>query len=317
VIVFELKEPLDCPEGTKLTFELDQTTTGVMNRFRLGYSTSELPLHASTLPETTLAVLRVKPEQRTEKQQAELARFFVEQFDDEGRKLSAAIAAHNATKPKYPETTAAILTAEERATNVHVRGDFLRKGDEVKPGTLSVLHAFHPRGEKPDRLDLANWLLDPANPLTARVAVNHVWKDLLGRALVASVEDFGTRGDAPSHPELLDWLAVVFRSSQRSASSDQRPAISGDFALGWSRKALIKLIVTSATYRQSSQIRPELVERDPNNVLLARQNRFRLEAETVRDLCLATSGLLNPAIGGPSIRPPLPADIAALGYATR
>jgi hypothetical protein len=279
-----------------------------MNRFRLGYSTSEAPLQASPFPDAVLANLKIAREKRTARQQGELARFFVEQFDEEGRKLRGALAAHAASKPKYPETTAAILVADERKTHVHVRGDFLRPGDEVAPGTLGVLHPFGARGEKPDRLDLAQWLIDPANPLTARVVVNHVWKDLFGRALVTSVDDFGMRGEPPSHPELLDWLALSF-STRISTDDDRRDA------LDWSRKALIKLIVTSATYRQASKSRPELAERDPNNVLLARQNRFRLEAETVRDLYLATSGLLNPVIGGPSIRPQLPADIAALGYA--
>jgi hypothetical protein len=309
VIVFQLKEPIDCVEGTKLIFELDQSTVGVMNRFRLGFSTSEPPLQASTLPDAVLANLRLARDKRTARQQADLTRFFVEQFDEEGRKLRSALAAHAASRPKAPETTAAILVAEERKTHVHIRGDFLRPGDEVQPGTLSVLHPFRPRGERPDRLDLAHWLVDPANPLTARVAVNHIWKDLFGRALVTSVDDFGSRGEAPSHPELLDWLALAFSAPRSNGVNADQPG------LAWSRKALIKLIVTSAVYRQSSKLRPELAERDPNNVLLARQNRFRLEAETVRDLYLATSGLLNPAIGGPSIRPQLPADIAALGYA--
>jgi hypothetical protein len=309
VIVFELREPINVAEGAKLIFELDQSH-GVMNRFRIGFTTSEMPLTASTLPDSVIALLRVDRAKRTAKQQGEVARFYVEQFDPEGRKLRAALATHAAAKPKAPETTAAILVAEERKTNVHIRGDFLRKGDEVQPGTLAVLHAFQPRGEKPDRLDLARWIVDPKNPLTARVAVNHVWKDLFGRALVGSVDDFGTRGEKPSHPDLLDWLALAFSRRAGDVGSG-----SGEVALGWSRKALIKLIVTSATYRQSSRLRPELNERDPNNVLLARQNRFRLEAEALRDLYLATSGLLNPAIGGPSIRPQLPADIAALGYA--
>ena len=307
VIWFELKEPLDCSAGAKLIFHLDQSTVGVMNKFRLGVTSSPAPLEASTLPDAILAQLKIPRPERTEEQRTALARYLLEHHDDEGRKLRSALAAHEAAKPKYPATTAAILTAEERKTHVHIRGDFLRPGDEVRPGTLGVLHPLRARGEKPDRLDLAHWLVDPANPLTARVAVNHVWKDLFGRALVASVDDFGTRGEPPSHPVLLDWLAIAFRSPR---SSD----VNG-FGLGWSRKALVKLIVTSATYRQASAIRPNVAERDPNNVLLARQNRFRLEAETVRDLFLATSGLLNPAIGGPSIRPQLPADIAALGYA--
>jgi hypothetical protein len=182
-------------------------------------------------------------------------------------------------------------------TFVHVRGDFLRKGDEAQPGTLAALHPFCPRGERPDRLDLSRWLVDPANPLTARVAANHVWQHLFGRGLVSTPEDFGVRGQPPSHPELLDWLATEF------------------VRLGWSRKELIRLIVHSAAYRQSSRARPDLLERDPENILLARQNRFRLESETLRDVCLAAGGLLNREIGGPSFRPYLPEAIKALGSA--
>src|SRR6185436_3318105 len=140
-------------------------------------------------------------------------------------------------------------------------------------------------------------LVDPANPLTTRVTVNHTWKNLFSRALVATVNDFGARGDKPTHPELLDWLATELPR------------------LGWSRKAMIKMIVTSSTYRQSSATRSELNNRDPNNLWLARQNRYRLDAENVRDIYLSACGLLNPAVGGPSIHPKLPADIAALGYA--
>jgi hypothetical protein len=144
---------------------------------------------------------------------------------------------------------------------------------------------------------MARWLFDPANPLTARVTVNYIWLHLFGRGLVNTVNDFGARGDHPSDPELLDWLATELPQ------------------LGWSRKALIRLIVTSATYRQSSIARPDLLERDPGNILLARQTRLRCEAEVVRDSFLSCSGLLEPRIGGPSIRPPLPADIAAIAYA--
>jgi hypothetical protein len=160
VIVFELKEALDLPEGAKLIFELEQSTVGLMNRFRLGFSTSALPLQASTLPEAVLANLKVLRERRTDKQQGELARFFIEQYDEEGRKLRAALATHAGAKPKYPETTAAVMVADERKTHVHIRGDFLRPGDEVHPGTLGMLHALRARGEKPDRLDLAQWLIE-------------------------------------------------------------------------------------------------------------------------------------------------------------
>ena len=183
------------------------------------------------------------------------------------------------------------------AARVHIRGDFLRPGDEVRPGGIAALHPFAPRGAQADRLDLARWLVDPANPLTARGAVNHLWQHLFGRGLVNTAEDFGVRGEPPSHPELLDWLATEFRLR------------------GWSRKALLKLIVTSATYRQSSGVREELRERDPLNVWLARQNRFRLEAEIVRDTHLAAGGRLNPELGGPSFRPRTTDEFKALGGA--
>jgi hypothetical protein len=180
---------------------------------------------------------------------------------------------------------------------VHVRGDFRRQGEQVQPGVLSVLQPFKPRGPKADRLDLAHWIMDPANPLTSRVSVNRIWQHLFGRGLVETAGDFGTRGDKPSHPELLDWLATEFPR------------------LAWSRKALIKLILTSSTYRQSSFVRPDLIERDPENVLLARQGRFRLESEIVRDVYLCAGAKLNEEIGGPSIRPVTPESFKSLGLA--
>jgi hypothetical protein len=178
---------------------------------------------------------------------------------------------------------------------VHIRGDYQQPGKEVQPGVLGVLHPLHARGAKPDRLDLARWLVDPANPLTARVTVNRFWGHLFGRGLVATGDNFGALGERPSHPELLDYLATEF------------------VRRGWSRKEMIRLIVTSTTYRQSSQLRADLAECDPFNVLLARQSRHRLEAEVVRDVFLAQSGLLNAKVGGPSIYPPLPAFVTAFG----
>jgi hypothetical protein len=150
---------------------------------------------------------------------------------------------------------------------------------------------------QPNRLEFARWLVDPVNPLTARVTVNRIWQRHFGRGIVASSDDFGTQGDPPSHAELLDWLASEFRDS------------------GWRLKHIHRLIVNSATYRQQSAIRSELVDMDPDNVLLARQNRVRVEAEIVRDLALAVSGLLHAKIGGPSVRPPQPSEYSALTYA--
>jgi len=188
-----------------------------------------------------------------------------------------------------------VATADtRRPTHVHLRGDFRNLGAPVQPDVLPALHPLRPRGPNPDRLDLAHWIVDPENPLTPRVIVNQVWKQLFSRGLVNTVDDFGTTGEPPSHPELLDHLAVSFQQH------------------GWSRKALIRRIVNSATYRQASRQRPEIVRRDPYNQLLARQARVRLEAEVIRDIALMSAGLLVNTIGGPSILPPLNSPIAAV-----
>jgi hypothetical protein len=178
-------------------------------------------------------------------------------------------------------------------TYLAVGGDYKNKGDTVDAGVPAVLGGARPK----DRLEFARWLMSTDNPLTARVAVNRIWGEFFGRALVRTTEDFGTQGEKPSHPELLDWLAAEFRES------------------GWSMKHMHRLIVTSATYRQSSAARDELKTIDPENRLLARQSRLRLPAELVRDSALAAGGLLNTAIGGRSVRPPQPKGVAELGYA--
>jgi hypothetical protein len=201
-------------------------------------------------------------------------------------------------EPKLKSTMIMRERTEPRETYIHLGGDFLRKGVTVKPDVPKVLPPLA-AGNQPNRLDLARWLVDRRNPLTARVTVNRIWQRLFGRGLVETENDFGTQGTPPSHPELLDWLASEFVQN------------------GWSQKRLIRLIVTSSTYRQSSRHRPELAEKDPNNVLLARQNRLRLEAEIVRDVALATSGLLNPQIGGKSVFPPQPKGASKLGQIQR
>ena len=295
VIVFELKTPQDFPAGTKVTVELEHRIVGLMTRFRMATTTSTPPLEPSTMPDAILATLDTPPASRTDTAKTELARFFAETADDARDKHFTPLTAHAAKKPEAPKTTAATLTTKERETHIHIRGDYEQPGAEVQPGTLAVLPPLKPRGTRADRLDLARWLVDPAHPLTARVTVNHLWKNFFGRGLVATPENFGALGDRPSHPELLDYLATEF------------------VRLGWSRKQMIRHIVTSATYRQTSAGRSDLRERDPLNVLLARQSRHRLEAEVVRDVFLASSGLLNRKIGGPSIYPPLPAFVTAFG----
>lgn len=261
------------------------------------------------LPEPLRAILLVEPELRTPEQKKKLADHYA-RVDPRLKKHEAALAKFDAAKPQM--TQASVLkVGKGRKTHVHIRGDFLRKGVEVAAGTPGVLPTLAASSGaatvastapvaaagQPSRLDLARWLVAPEQPLTARVTVNWVWKQHLGRGLVSTPEDFGTRGEPPSHPELLDWLAHDFRQT------------------GWSLKRLHRLIVTSAVYRQSAAARPELRDRDPLNVWLARQNRLRLEAELIRDGALAASGLLHRKIGGPSVRPPQPPGIAELTYA--
>jgi len=207
----------------------------------------------------------------------------------------------NELKAPLPRFTQAyVMAADPKAapTHIAIKGDFKRPGVAVQPGTLAVLPPFNP-GTEPPRLAFAKWLTSAENPLTPRVIANRAWQELFGRGIVKTSEDFGTQGDRPTHPELLDWLAVELREG------------------GWSLKHLHKTIVMSATYRQSSNTRPELKDRDPENTWLARQNRLRLPAELIRDSALAASGLLTPTLGGPSVMPPQPASVTALGYGSR
>lgn len=205
----------------------------------------------------------------------------------------------DALKVQYPALTEAQTIVERdagrrRESFIHARGDYRKKGAVVTEGTPGFLPPL-PAGER-NRLALARWLVSRENPLVARVAVNRIWQEYFGRGLVRTSDNFGTQGERPSHPELFDYLAGSFVDS------------------GWKVKNLHRLIVTSATYRQSSQARPELDQRDPDNRLLAHQSRLRLPAELIRDSALSVSGLLYPAIGGKSVRPPQPKGVAELAY---
>jgi hypothetical protein len=194
---------------------------------------------------------------------------------------------------------------QPRKTTVFIKGDFTRPAEEVTPGTPEVLHPFDTeRGAagaetRPTRLDLARWIVSPRNPLTARVIINRVWQQYFGRGIVETENDFGLQGTPPTHPELLDWLATEFMARR------------------WSLKEMHRLIVTSHTYRQSSAVRPELRAKDPNNHLLARQQRLRLDAEIVRDVALTASGLLSPKLGGPPVYPPIPDGVMGQGQVKR
>lgn len=193
-------------------------------------------------------------------------------------------------KPTEVPVLRELSKEKRRPTHVLVKGNFLVKGDAVEPGLPAAFHRL-PTGPI-DRLAMARWITARDNPLTARVAVNRVWAQLFGIGLVETEEDFGIQGALPSHPELLDWLAVEFMGKS-----------------AWSQKALIRLIVTSSTYRQSSRVSADAASRDPRNRLLSHAPRIRLDAETVRDQALALAGLLSPKIGGPSVFPPQPAGM--------
>ena len=300
--IFEMVAPLDSPAVLLVTLRQDYGTKHTLGRFRLSATSAAPPVRE--LPAGLRATLALEPSEREPKQREELAAYF--------RPLSKASAALNqqlagkraelaAIKPVNLPVLRELAAAKRRETHVLNKGNYLTPNEKVEPQLLSAFASFIPRETNIDRLAAARWLVNPANPLTARVAVNRFWGQLFGVGIVESEEDFGTQGSLPSHPELLDWLAVAFESPK---SGD--PA---QFGLGWDMKALLKLIVTSATYRQSSRVTPEMLERDARNRLLAHAPRRRLDAESVRDQALALSGLLSPKMGGPSVYPPQPAGL--------
>ena len=258
------------------------------------------------LPKPVLAALATYAKTPDDKAATKLLGDHYATIDKTTAALAKQLAELKKKAPKRPEMNVRVIrqrTTNPRTTFLFHRGDFLtpQKSNPAIPAGLSTLPAVRPRNKDPkklaDRLDLALWLVSDDNPLSPRVAVNHTWSHLFGHGLVRTVNDFGVRGDKPTHPALLDWLATEFRR------------------LKWSRKALIRTIVLSSTYRQSSATTPALAKADPQNLLLSRQNRVRLQAEIIRDNSLTASGLLSRKIGGPSVFPPMPADVAALSYA--
>ncbi|MBQ11192.1 MAG: hypothetical protein CMJ45_06560 [Planctomyces sp.] len=254
-------------------------------------------LDAKKLPKQIVTLLKSKPEDRNDDQKKQLREYFIERgysvtrtvFAPLHKQQDALQAEKDKLEKAIPTTMIMKAMAKRRPAHLLIRGDFLQKGSEVQPGIPSIfkpLSADRPR----NRLGLARWLTDPDNPLVGRVAVNRLWTQFFGSGLVLTPEDFGVRGKFPTHPRLLDWLTVEF------------------IRTGWNVKALQKRIVMSSTYRQSSHARPDALAKDPLNRLLARQNRFRLSAEEVRDVALSISGLLNNRIGGPSVYPFQPQD---------
>ena len=251
----------------------------------------EAGLTEEELKELPLGVQRIlskPPEQRVEGRLVFVKNAFLAQ-DPGVQERRKAIAAVTELLPDIPSTLVMRELPEPRPTHILLQGEFLRKSDRVEPGTPRVLPPLEPPGRT--RLALARWIVDRRNPLTPRVTVNRIWQRYFGRGIVPTENDFGTQGEPPSHPLLLDWLASEFVAS------------------GWSLKSLHRLIVTSATYRQASENREDLAAADSSNRLLGRQNRLRVEAEIVRDVALSASGLLETKIGGPSVFPAQPPGV--------
>jgi hypothetical protein len=240
-------------------------------------------------PESLAAIVAIPPARRSPAQAYKLRLAFLEtpaavKFQQARKQVLALEHQKRALMDHLPTTMVMCELPQPRETHVLLRGQYDRPGDRVEPGVPGCLSPWPSRAPL-NRLGLAKWLVDPANPLTARVEANRLWQMFFGAGLVKTVEDFGSQGERPSHPELLDWLATELIRS------------------GWDIKSLVRIIVTSACYRQSSRMSRELLDRDPENRLLARGPRLRLSAEMIRDQALAVSGLLVERLGGPSVKP--------------
>ncbi len=295
--VFRLARPLDGTSASELTIELlfERYYAAGLGRFRISATTDPRPAAASETPREIESILLEAANKRKPDEVERLRRHFL-MVAPELAKERAAIDQIEREMPQGPTT----LVMQERPrdnprpTFVHKRGEFLQPTERALPAVLSMLPSLPPDAPR-NRLSLARWLVSGTNPLTGRVTMNRQWAAFFGRGLVRTVEDFGYQGDRPTHPELLDWLAVSLVEH------------------GWSMKTMHRLIVTSATYQQSSHVTPELLAKDPENKLLARGPRVRLEAEVIRDSVLRQSGLLCEAIGGPSVFPPQPPGVTTEG----
>jgi hypothetical protein len=309
--LLETAAPVGFPGGTVLRFKLEQNFGGGRTIGRLRLTAITGSVGGTALPAEVADALKVPAAQRTAAQARAIAAHRLKS-DPAHAKLTTELTRLEADlrKLKLP-TTLVMRETTPRMSSVFMRGEFRTPGDKVEPHTPSMLHPLRPVGDDvrrlhlpqttdprpqtqnsqslvtsaPTRLDLAHWLVSRENPLVARVTVNRLWAELFGHGLVTTPEDFGIKGEPPTHPELLDWLAVEFMDN------------------GWSMKKLLKTIVTSAAYRQSSRVTPDLFARDDQNLLYARGPRHRLDAETIRDNALAIAGLLNPKLGGPPIHP--------------
>ena len=293
-LIAELKEPLSLKGGATLGFRFDSYhgNNHTIGRLRLSVTGEKDATGLWPVPPDVAAALAVAERKRTS-QQKQLVAAHHRSVAPEIRSLERELfrLRERETEIANRKYTSLVMKErdEPRKTYVHLRGNFLEHGPEVTAGVPEALPPL-PTDQPTNRLALARWLVSPENPLTARVTVNRFWERLFGTGIAKTSEDFGKQGEAPSHPELLDWLACEFMSP-----GADHPA--------WDMKHMIKLMVMSATYRQSAAADAERLEKDLYNRLLARGPRFRMDPEMIRDQALAVSGLLNPEIGGPSVYP--------------
>ena len=286
--------PFPVMEGAVLEFRLEQLSQHAghnLGRFLISYTDDPHAATYSKTPSNILSVIKVLPEKRTAEQKETLSRFYrtvVPELQPTRDRLDSL---KKQLANLKPATTVPIMRdlpkAKRRKTHIQIRGNFLVKDKEVSEGVPAAFNPI-PKGQPMNRLGLAKWLVGKNNPLTARVTVNRHWEQIFGIGLVRTSEEFGTQGELPSHPRLLDWLATELVASN------------------WDIKKLLKVIVTSAAYMQSSKVSEELIQRDPYNRLLTRGPRFRLSAEMIRDQALAVSGLLSRKMYGRSVQPPRP-----------
>ena len=295
-IVFQVKNGSALPDDATLAITVVQNYHQQENvgRLRISITADDGDIRASGVPAEIESIVLLPPEQRTDAQKIAVRNYylsFTPLLANEHQKIDEL----RKTLPAYTTTMVMQERATPRVTHIHRRGEFLNLGAEVTPGVPAVLPPL-PTGQPRNRLTFARWLTSEENPLTPRVVMNRMWATYFGRGMIRSVEDFGVMGEPASHPEMLDWLATEFIRRH------------------WSQKAMHRLIVSSATYRQSSSVSASLKQRDPANELLARGPRLRVEAEIVRDIALAAAGLLTDQIGGPSVFPPQPEGIGAMSY---
>jgi mono/diheme cytochrome c family protein len=305
--VFVAEKPFGFDSGATLTIKLKHLGGSLnqgIGRFRLSITTADEPKRVVSISARLRPILSIPPAERTPKQREDLSAQFrattpsLKPDRDRMEKLRDGLKDLNITTAMVMQER---QSYERPSTLFRERGSFLNKGEKLFAATPAVLHPM-PESAPINRLGLARWLIDENNPLTSRVMVNRFWEQIFGRGIIETSEDFGVQGERPWHPELLDWLATEF----------MRPAAQG--GCGWSMKKLVRLIVTSSTYRQSSATTPALIEKDPYNRLLARGPRFRMEAEMIRDLALTASGLLSRKLGGPSVFPLQPEGIWKAPY---